>query len=394
MSAIVCGKRSFFEELTVTSPPVSKRIRCSSSSPVRFSPPRSNTPASNPPSFSSSSSSTLSEQLAAIFPDMDKQLIEKVLEECGDDLDSAIRSLNDLRLGSAENFRAAADKSGVIDESNAPAQELSLVEVYRMLNQFKLMWRVMSNCNSEIIEPAFIQLTSYTPFSCEFGVFFRLFAICGDSWGLGILVCFGIDNVLMERAIFVVGVATTDAEAPPTEGLSASAHLSLDGAEWVELFVREMMSASNIDDARARASRALEVLEKSICALAGAEAVKSFHQEHMILKEQVQALIQENTILKRAVSIQHERQKEYEERNQELQQLKQLVSQYQDQLRTLESNIHIAAFQFSDPFNAMPCQENVISVGVCTFCMDEEIPFFLVSDNLGCGLGSSLALST
>jgi len=78
MSAIVCGKRSFFEELTVTSPPVSKRIRCSSSSPVRFSPPRSNTLASNPPSFnfgsSSSSSSTLIEQLAAIFPDMDKQV--------------------------------------------------------------------------------------------------------------------------------------------------------------------------------------------------------------------------------------------------------------------------------------------------------------------------------
>jgi predicted nuclease with TOPRIM domain len=56
----------------------------------------------------------------------------------------------------------------------------------------------------------------------------------------------------------------------------------------------------------------------------------------MTLKEQMQALIQENTILKRAVSIQHERQKEFEESSQELQQLKQLVSQYQDQLRTLE----------------------------------------------------------
>jgi len=55
-----------------------------------------------------------------------------------------------------------------------------------------------------------------------------------------------------------------------------------------------------------------------------------------MLKEQMQALIQENTILKRAVSIQHERQKEFEESSQELQQLKQLVSQYQDQLRTLE----------------------------------------------------------
>lgn len=52
----------------------------------------------------------------------------------------------------------------------------------------------------------------------------------------------------------------------------------MDGMEWVELFVREMMSASNIDDARARASRALEALEKSICTRAGAEAAKSFHQ--------------------------------------------------------------------------------------------------------------------
>lgn len=52
----------------------------------------------------------------------------------------------------------------------------------------------------------------------------------------------------------------------------------MDGAEWVDLFVTEMMSASNMDDAKARASRALEVLEKSICASAGAEAAKSFHQ--------------------------------------------------------------------------------------------------------------------
>lgn len=55
-----------------------------------------------------------------------------------------------------------------------------------------------------------------------------------------------------------------------------------------------------------------------------------------MLREQVEALIQENTILKRAVSIQHERQKEFEGRNQELQQLKELVSQYQEQLKTLE----------------------------------------------------------
>lgn len=55
-----------------------------------------------------------------------------------------------------------------------------------------------------------------------------------------------------------------------------------------------------------------------------------------MLNEQVQTLLQENTILKRAVAIQHERQKEFDDRNKELHQLKQLVTQYQDQLRTLE----------------------------------------------------------
>lgn len=196
--------------------------------------------------------------------------------------------------------------------------------------------------------------------------------------GLGMVVFFWHWWCLNGKQYFVVGLAPVDSEAHPTEDPSASAHLSMDGMEWVELFVREMTSASNIDDARARASRALEALEKSICTRAGAETAKSFnqvfyysyqcfflysrpvfsdyyrwdilvgfvlrgfsaclplHQENMMLKEQMQALIQENTILKRAVSIQHERQKEFEESSQELQQLKQLVSQYQDQLRTLE----------------------------------------------------------
>lgn len=55
-----------------------------------------------------------------------------------------------------------------------------------------------------------------------------------------------------------------------------------------------------------------------------------------MLKEQVQALLQENGILKRAVSIQHERQKEFESKSQELHQLKQLLSQCQEHIRTLE----------------------------------------------------------
>ena len=59
----------------------------------------------------------------------------------------------------------------------------------------------------------------------------------------------------------------------------------------------------------------------------------------MQLKEQIEVLLRENTILKRAVAIQHERQKEFEDKNLELQHLKQLVAQYQEQLRTLEVRI-------------------------------------------------------
>ncbi|KAL3532301.1 hypothetical protein ACH5RR_005822 [Cinchona calisaya] len=272
MSAIVCGKRSnFFEDLQSSSPssssppqPVSKRIRCSSSSPVRFSPPRSSAAGGSSPSsyFSPNSFPAASfnspplDHLICLFPHMDKQLLKLALEECGDDLDSAIRSLNELRLSSVENLVSAA-----------------------------------SNDAGEV----------HTEHSNK-------------------------------------GNATSNGETASILDPSDAENLSLDNAEWVELFVKEMMSASNIDDAKARASRALEVLEKSIRVRATAEAAQSFQQENIIIKQQLQALIQENMVLKRAVSIQHERQKEFEDRSQELHQLKELVAQYQEQLRTLEVN--------------------------------------------------------
>ncbi|KAE8676073.1 hypothetical protein F3Y22_tig00111634pilonHSYRG00141 [Hibiscus syriacus] len=239
MSAIVSGKRSFFEELSST-PPASKRIRCSS----RFA---SSFPPSSPP---------LIDQLIAIFPEMDQQVLQRALEECGDDLDSAIRSLNELCLVPTDRNVAAADKTGEGLEGN-------------------------------------VQLLAQ-------------------------------------------GIAT-NGDVPIKEQTFPEA-FSIDGSDWVELFVREMLNASNIDDARARASRSLEVLEKSIHARAEAEVAQNFHKGNMLLKEQLEILTQENTILKRAVALQHERQKEYENQSQELQHLNQVTSQYQEQLRTLEVN--------------------------------------------------------
>ncbi|KAI3805401.1 hypothetical protein L1987_27750 [Smallanthus sonchifolius] len=251
MSAVVCGKRSsFFEDHTIpssssssASPPASKRIRCfSSSSPVQFS------------SVTSSSRLLALDRLVALFPDMDKLVLERALNQCGDDIETTIKSLTELRLVSNENTGSA-----VGEESEYQVQTHN------------------------------------------------------DAAANGV----------------------ANGEAVPFEN---SPHQKpVDGADWVDLFVREMLSASNIDDARTRASRALETLEKSIYERVATEA-HGLKQENMIMKEQFQALIQENSLLKRAVSIQHERQKEFEDRGQELHNLKQMVSQYQEQLRTLEVN--------------------------------------------------------
>ncbi|KAF7123146.1 hypothetical protein RHSIM_Rhsim12G0190800 [Rhododendron simsii] len=286
MSAIVCGsKRSFFEELlpsppssspqsASSSPPVSKRLRCSSSStsPVRFSP------------FSNAPPSPV-DQLRALFPLMDSQVpslfssvsnylslrkvvLERVLDECGYDLNAAIKSLHELSLGYVGGNIVSAEES----------------------------------------------------------------------------------NTKVEK-----GTGIIDEDTAPSADHSAQSSVHMDGAEWVELFVREMTSATSIDDARSRAARVLESLEQSISVQAGAEAAQSHHKVNVMLKEQIEVLLRENTILKRAVAIQHERQKEYDDRNQEVHILKQMVSQYQEQLRTLEVNnyaltMHLQQAQQSNSF--------------------------------------------
>ncbi|KAK3226423.1 hypothetical protein Dsin_006285 [Dipteronia sinensis] len=106
-----------------------------------------------------------------------------------------------------------------------------------------------------------------------------------------------------------------------------------DGSNWVDLFVHEMMNATDLDDARGRAARILEAFEKSLTA----NSKTSKEQlEHASLKEHLQSLLNDNQILKRAVAIQHERHLEQEEKSREVQHLKLVLSQYQEQIRNLE----------------------------------------------------------
>ncbi|KAJ4704725.1 Ubiquitin system component Cue [Melia azedarach] len=105
-----------------------------------------------------------------------------------------------------------------------------------------------------------------------------------------------------------------------------------DGSKWVDLFVNEMMSAKDLDDARGRAARILEAFERSI--IANSKASKEF--EHASLKEHLQSLLNDNQILKKAVSIQHERHLEQEQKDKEIELLKVIINQYQEQARNLE----------------------------------------------------------
>ncbi|XP_047306409.1 uncharacterized protein LOC124909819 [Impatiens glandulifera] len=191
---------------------VSKRIRCSPSSPVQLFLKRAI-------DGSSSSYFLVIDHLSTLFTNMDKQFIERVLKECDNDLELAIRSLNDLqlRLGSAENMNLVGEKPKATYEDKTHLQA-------------------------------------------------------------------SIDHV------------------PSSKDLG-----TMHGGDWVKLFVTEMMNASNMDDAQNRASRALEVFEKYVISCTTYQAVQTFQQETNTLKEKLEALIYENGILKRGVSIQHKR---------------------------------------------------------------------------------------
>jgi FtsZ-binding cell division protein ZapB len=134
-----------------------------------------------------------------------------------------------------------------------------------------------------------------------------------------------------------------NASASASENQSTLNSLPADGAEWIDFFVREMMVATSVDDARARAARMLEVLEKSINERASAETTDALQKENSMLKGQIEVLSKERNSFKNAFRIQHERLADYENKNQELQHLKQLASQYQEQIRTLEINNYALA---------------------------------------------------
>lgn len=76
----------------------------------------------------------------------------------------------------------------------------------------------------------------------------------------------------------MAGRSTENENTAASELPSDSSKLPENGAEWVDLFVAEMTSATSMDDAKARASRLLEILEKSIMARAADGAAENLQK--------------------------------------------------------------------------------------------------------------------
>eukprot|EP00243_Klebsormidium_subtile_P002225 TRINITY_DN14304_c0_g1_i1.p1 TRINITY_DN14304_c0_g1~~TRINITY_DN14304_c0_g1_i1.p1 ORF type:complete len:293 (+),score=67.90 TRINITY_DN14304_c0_g1_i1:246-1124(+) len=118
MSAVVCGKRSYFEDSPAEwSPPkASKRVRCGGSPAHRFppSPPlRSGPEGGGTGAGSVGSVHDALEQLRRHFPKMDTQVMVKVLQLCENNIDAAIQCLTQMRLSShAEAAEPAPAPSG------------------------------------------------------------------------------------------------------------------------------------------------------------------------------------------------------------------------------------------------------------------------------------------
>ncbi|XP_035544575.1 uncharacterized protein LOC108996494 [Juglans regia] len=129
--------------------------------------------------------------------------------------------------------------------------------------------------------------------------------------------------------------------ASPGNPLALMKNLPNEGAEFIELLIKELTNAKSVEDAKDRAAKLLGSSEKTVVSSQAYAIVESLGKEKSMLKEQVEKLRQENTVLRRAVVIQHERrQEENGDKDLELQFLKELVPQYRELLRKLEVKNH------------------------------------------------------
>ncbi|KAJ4822937.1 hypothetical protein Tsubulata_000289 [Turnera subulata] len=120
-----------------------------------------------------------------------------------------------------------------------------------------------------------------------------------------------------------------------TDPISPPPQIPTNGAgEWVEYFVREMLSAISMEDAKSRAARAVEALEQAVAGRVGEEAARHYGEEAAAATARVEVLGKENAVLRRAVGIQQQRLAEKEK---ELNVYREATSQCEEKIKILEA---------------------------------------------------------
>uniref|UniRef100_A0A453T754 Uncharacterized protein n=1 Tax=Aegilops tauschii subsp. strangulata TaxID=200361 RepID=A0A453T754_AEGTS len=117
--------------------------------------------------------------------------------------------------------------------------------------------------------------------------------------------------------------------------------------EWADLIVKEMSSASDLNDARNRAFRILEMFGKSTANCSTPNEAQKMREEHKILKQMLGGLLHQNGVLKRAFLIQHNRLKDYQDMVRERSQFKEIVDKYQQQIKALEDRNYVLSLHLA-----------------------------------------------
>ncbi|EFJ41765.1 hypothetical protein VOLCADRAFT_83946 [Volvox carteri f. nagariensis] len=265
--------------------------------------------------------------LLALFPGMDERIVSSVLSECGNNIDAAIRRLGELHLSTTED--GSADSAGRASASAAPAG----------------LHRTAGESSSPF--PG-------TP------------STLGSATGAAAAPATAAGTAALGGA----SAAAADAAA----GASGSSGGPTTAEQWVDLLVSEMSAATDMSDARQRAAGFLSQFEAFVARFVRQQQQQQQQQpQQQQFQQQQQAagcpteeslcvqavggsggepaaaaaaaatlaaraakLAEENAVLKKAVQIQHRQLQERAVQDGEVAQLKALLAQYQEQVRTLQ----------------------------------------------------------
>ena len=236
-----------------------------------------------------------------------------MLDECGDNIEAAIKRLEDLQLFEDSQ---CTNEEAVAEATAAAAAAAATTAEHPPLDQG-------ASLNLSLFPRSSNQPCSH-PRDCAGGILSKC------------------STLLPPLAVSPPPEATAAGSCSPAERSAE---------QWVQAVVSEMASARDMEDAQARAARVLQSFESQVQA---AER-RAVSKEVAALHAQVAELARGNTILKKAVQIQNTRMQDVTDKDAQLVALQQALAQQQEKIRILElSNYSLNMHLRQAESNPMP----------------------------------------